>query len=212
MQRQFVSRRRVAQKSSCFLPRQRSLGTRSFLCAMGKRAKLDPQGTLLKVVTQATSCSDSELRRILQAREGSDAPSARVLRAARLERLDAVMRTIEVETDDGGTWTWPLCQPNLLFATMASESAPFQQLIRESLRASPCSRERPWNLLVGFDEFVPGNKLQLQPSRKAMNLSFTFLELGSDSVGGWGSIGAAIFAKLFQSVISSSQNLIDCPS
>ena len=212
MQRQFVSRRRVAQKSSCFLPRQSSLGTRSFLCAMGKRAKLDPQGTLLKVVTQATSCSDSELRRILQAREGSDAPSARVLRAARLERFDAVMRTIEVETDDGGTWTWPLCQPNLLFAIMASESAPFQQLIRESLRASPCSRERPWNLLVGFDEFVPGNKLQLQPSRKAMNLSFTFLELGSDSVGGWGSIGAAIFAKLFQSVISSSQNLIECPS
>ena len=224
MQRQFVSRRRVAQKSSCFLPRQRSLGTRSFLprqrslgtrsflCAMGKRAKLDPQGTLLKVVTQSTSCSDSELRRILQGREGSGAPSIKRLRAARFDRFDEVMRTIEVETDDGGTWTWPLCQPNLLFAIMASESAHFQQLIRESLRASPCSRERPWNLLVGFDEFVPGNKLQLQPSRKAMNLSFTFLELGSDSVGGWGSIGAAIFAKLFQSVISSSQNLIECPS
>ena len=212
MQRQFVSRRRVAQKSSCFLPRQSSLGTRSFLCAMGKRAKLDPQGTLLKVVTQATSCSDSELRRILQGREGSGAPSTKRLRAARFDRFDEVMRTIEVETDDGGTWTWPLCQPNLLFAIMASESAPFQQLIRESLRASPCSRERPWNLLVGFDEFVPGNKLQLQPSRKAMNLSFTFLELGSDSVGGWGNIGAAIFAKLFQSVISSSQNLIECPS
>ena len=212
MQRQFVSRRRVAQKSSCFLPRQSSLGTRSFLCAMGKRAKLDPQGTLLKVVTQSTSCSDSELRRILQGREGSGAPSIKKLRAARFDRFDEVMRTIEVETDDGGTWTWPLCQPNLLFATMASESAPLQQLIRESLRASPCSRERPWNLLVGFDEFVPGNKLQLQPSRKAMNLSFTFLELGSDSVGGWGSIGAAIFAKLFQSVISSSQNLIECPS
>ena len=179
---------------------------------MGKRAKLDPEDTLLKVVTQAASCSDLELRRILQAREGSDAPTCDDLRAARHERFDAVVRTIEVETDDGGTWTWPLCQPNLLFAMMASESAPFKQLIRESLIASPCSRDRPWSLLVGFDEFVPGNKLQLQPSRKAMNLSFTFLELGSDSVGEVGSIGAEIFAKLFQCVISSLQNLIECPS
>ena len=207
-----MSRRRLAQKSICFLPRQRSLGTRSFLCAMGKRAKLDPEGSLLKVGIAATSSSDVELRRILQAREGSDAPTIKKLRAARYDRFDPVMRTIEVETDDGGTWTWHLCQPNLLFATMVSESAPLQQLLRESLRSSPCSRDRPWNLLVGFDEFVPGNKLQLQPSRKAMNLSFTFLELGSDSVGEVGSIGAGIFATLFQCVISSLQNLTGCPS
>ena len=67
----------------------------------------------------------------------------------------------------------------LMFATMVSESAPLQQLLKKALRESPSSRERPWSLVVGFDEFVPGNKLQLQPSRKAMNLSFTFLELGS---------------------------------
>ena len=170
---------------------------------MGKRAKQDPEGALLKVVTRATSCSDLELRRIFQVRD--DAPGERALRVARQERLDAVKRTIEVETDDGGTWTWALCQPNLLFAAMVSESAPFQQLLKESLRASPCSRDRPWNLLVGFDEFVPGNKLQLQASRKAMNLSFSFLELGSDGVGEVGSIGAEILAKLFQCAIPNIQ-------
>ena len=86
---------------------------------------------------------------------------------------------IEVETVGGGQWQWHLCQPNLLFSTMVSESKPLQTLLKETFLSSPSSRERPWSLVVGFDEFVPGNKLQLQPSRKAMNLSFTFLELGS---------------------------------
>ena len=32
---------------------------------------------------------------------------------------------------------------------------------------------------MGYDEFVPGNKLNLQNHRKCMNLSFSFEELGS---------------------------------
>ena len=150
--------------------------------AMSKRARMDPQAALIKVVTQATSSSDLEIRRILAAL-AADAPSKQSLSSARHARLDEVMRVIEVETEGGGQWQWHLCQPNLLFSTMVSESKPLQTLLKEAFLSSPSSRERPWSLVVGFDEFVPGNKLQLQPSRKAMNLSFTFLELGSGIFG-----------------------------
>ena len=146
--------------------------------AMPKRARMDPQAALVKVVTQTTNSSDLEIRRILAALE--EIPLSRQkLSSARHARLDEVVRVIEVETVGGGQWQWHLCQPNLLFSTMVSESKPLQTLLKEAFLSSPSSRERPWSLVVGFDEFVPGNKLQLQPSRKAMNLSFTFLELGS---------------------------------
>ena len=121
------------------------------------------------------------------------------------------MREIEVEREGGGTWQWPLCQPNLLFSTLVAESAQLQQVIEEALRTSPGTRDRPWHLIVGFDEFVPGNKLQLQPNRKAMNVSFTFLELGSDGVGEVGSIGAGFFASIFPRAVSNSSNMAGCP-
>jgi hypothetical protein len=46
------------------------------------------------------------------------------------------------------------------------------------VRLHPPSIEHPWSLIVGFDEFSPGNKLQCDNRRKTMVLSFTFKELG----------------------------------
>jgi hypothetical protein len=40
----------------------------------------------------------------------------------------------------------------------------------------------PWSLVVGFDEFTPGNKLQADNRRKVMVLSYSFLELGQFSL------------------------------
>ena len=73
-----------------------------------------------------------------------------------------------------------MCHPGLLLSCAVAESPSLQRLFRDALRIRPCSREAPWSLVVGYDEFVPGNKLQLQPSRKTMNLSFSFMELGAD--------------------------------
>jgi hypothetical protein len=50
------------------------------------------------------------------------------------------------------------------------------------VRRHPPSIEHPWSLIVGFDEFTPGNKLQCDNRRKTMVLSFTFKELGQMSL------------------------------
>ena len=167
-------------------------GTRCLapLPCMAKRSASDVQpaaaksarGDLHSVVTQASSSSNVELKRIIDALQGEDV-LRKDLTAARRSRLNEVVIHVPVDVVGGGTWQWPLCHPNLLLTFLIAESPPMQEIMRQALRASPCSREKPWRLIVGFDEFVPGNKLQLHSSRKAMNLSFTFLELGSSFLG-----------------------------
>ena len=58
-----------------------------------------------------------------------------------------------------------------------------QHAFKEALHRHPCSRDRPWGLVVRFDEHIPGNKLALQPRRKSMHLSFSFSELGGTMCG-----------------------------
>ena len=42
--------------------------------------------------------------------------------------------------------------------------------------------EHPWRLVVAWDEFSPGNKLKVDNTRKCMNLSFSFVELGQTAL------------------------------
>ena len=46
-------------------------------------------------------------------------------------------------------------------------------------RCANMKRDSPWNLVIGFDEYVPGSKFLVDTNRKAMNLSFNFIEVGS---------------------------------
>ena len=79
---------------------------------------------------------------------------------------------------DGGEFDWDLCHPGLLLTRLVSESSALQAGFKDALSRHPCTASRPWGLVVGFDEHVPGNKLDLVQSRKSMNLSFSFEELG----------------------------------
>lgn len=88
----------------------------------------------------------------------------------------------------GGDFAWQyLCSCKWLSA-MVNRSPSLQELFRAALAKSPCSSVRPWHLVVGFDEFSPGNKLAVDNRRKTMVRSFTFLELGQGAVSsghGW---------------------------
>ena len=82
----------------------------------------------------------------------------------------------------GGSWTWEFADPNRLLSLLVHESPALQDLFEQALARYPCSQERPWQLVVGFDEFIPGSKLKTHSERKAMNLSFSFIELGRDAI------------------------------
>ena len=149
-----------------------------------KRSKTEA-ATIEELVVAIRSVSDRELvaiKRALGIAERSDITELRQLSAARHAFFETVKTTLDVPTISGGNWVWELCQPNLLLSELVRQSAWLQAVFRSALAASPCSPDRPWSLVIAFDEFVPGNKLQLQPSRKSMNLSFTFAELGFRNV------------------------------
>jgi hypothetical protein len=89
------------------------------------------------------------------------------------------LRCIEnVLCADGSHIEWEFVDPNRMFAEAVDHSPGLAAMVSDAVRLSPPSMARPWSLIVGFDEFVPGNKLQADNRRKAMVLSFTFRELG----------------------------------
>jgi hypothetical protein len=69
------------------------------------------------------------------------------------------------------------------------DSAPvLTELYRTAFALHPPSVRRPWDLLVAWDEFTPGNKLQVDPRRKVMVLSIAFKQLGQAAISsglGW---------------------------
>ena len=44
------------------------------------------------------------------------------------------------------------------------------------------SKEHPWSIALGFDEYVPGSKFRLNNRRKVMAASFNMLELGTTAL------------------------------
>lgn len=89
---------------------------------------------------------------------------------------------------DGQTFEWQYVDPATWLASMVGRSPVLQDMFASAWQRSPSSSERPWRLVLGFDEFSPGNKLQVQNRRKCMVLSFSFLELGQEALSsgrGW---------------------------
>jgi hypothetical protein len=84
----------------------------------------------------------------------------------------------ELPLHNGGSWGWEFADPLKLLVARIEHSPEVARLFLDAVRRSPPSQEHPWSIVVGFDEFIPGNKLQADNRRKTMVLSFSFLELG----------------------------------
>ena len=79
---------------------------------------------------------------------------------------------------DGSPLKWNLAKPCLLIQHVLKESPELQECYAEALRDDPCSADRPWKVVIGFDEFVPGKFQHGEQPKKMMCLYFNFLNLG----------------------------------
>ena len=93
-------------------------------------------------------------------------------------RFESVKCIESMPLIEGGFVDWEFADPNTLLVSLVEHSSALNRLFTEAVRISPPSVVKPWSLVVGFDEFVPGNKLKVDNKRKTMVLSFSFLELG----------------------------------
>ncbi|CAK0822291.1 unnamed protein product, partial [Prorocentrum cordatum] len=64
----------------------------------------------------------------------------------------------------------------------ASESASFRNLLPATLREFPCPPAAPWDFILHFDEFVPGNVLRQDKKRKTLSFYGSFRSFGPDAV------------------------------
>ena len=102
--------------------------------------------------------------------------------AATTRRLSELKRVVDLPLLNGGTFTWTYIDPLKLMSAVVQECPGVRAAYTEAARRSPPGPGTPWRMIVGFDEFMPGNKLSLQKSRKTMVVSFTFAELGQAAV------------------------------
>jgi len=103
-------------------------------------------------------------------------------------RFDDAKFVIKLPTDDGGEFAWELVDPNPMFASVAAVNERWASLIKAAVAERPPTIDNKWSLILGYDEFSPGNTLKVDNRRKTMVLSFTFLELGQSAISsgeGW---------------------------
>ena len=148
-----------------------------------KRRRLDT-GQLLNVL-HLGGVNRLGLARIVAALEAEDSSVNRI--RARLDDANHAMfanlrREEELRMTSGRPWRWDLADPGELLSLVVNESESLQALYAEAWARAPSSVDRPWSAVIGFDEFVPGNKLACDHTRKSMVLSFSFLELGGSAL------------------------------
>ena len=78
---------------------------------------------------------------------------------------------------ESGECQWELLEPNLLLAHVVGSCPALQDVYRVALEARPPTPERPWDLMVCYDEFSPGDMLNYDNSRNTMVLAFNFEQL-----------------------------------
>ena len=95
--------------------------------------------------------------------------SAKALYEANLARFLSIRHIESVPMLRGDDFQWEMAQPCRLLTLMVSECSELNHLFVAAVARYPPNHR--WRLVIGFDEYIPGAKLQLHNQRKCMNIS-----------------------------------------
>ena len=133
-----------------------------------------------------------------------------------------VSEALRREDGSASTLNWELADPSLLLQLTVDESPKLQEQYGAALRRHPCDAEHPWDLVLGFDVFIPGDKFNFANARKSMCAYFNFANLGAlalsqgstwlvpiavrhefcvEAQGGWSAMLALFLRRLFLSAL-----------
>lgn len=84
------------------------------------------------------------------------ATNRRHLSDANLETFLKLRCLEHVPLSDGTAFDWEFLHPTLLVSELHRRNTAFRQLVQSALQRHPSSISRPWRIVVGFDEYVPG--------------------------------------------------------
>ena len=87
---------------------------------------------------------------------------------------------LEFKFENG--FVWELADSCKLVADLYQESSTLRSVIGKALSQHPCSQDRPWTIVMGFDEYTPGSSRKPNNCKKAMVLSWSCLQLGAEAL------------------------------
>ena len=153
------------------------------LRAMVKRKRLDISDETLQQLLYTGRISNQGLSRLLKKLSGKDNDPAentivRHLAEVNSAAFETLGWEVPVLLTDGRQWIWKLLDPCKTLAAIVERSPGMQALYAQAWRRTPPTPATPWRVVLGFDEFTPGNKQSLDQTRKTMVVSYSFLELG----------------------------------
>jgi hypothetical protein len=156
--------------------------------SLQKRPRVGPhdaEGDMMQWLLHTGGVSNSGLKGILSklnaAYDGLDLPTNdHTIHKSFMAKFNEIHTQIRLPLADGGEHAWHLLHPGRLVASMIRWCPVLEDAFVDAVERSPPTISEPWSLIVGFDEFTPGNKLRVDNNRKCMNLSFSFLQLGQE--------------------------------
>ena len=96
------------------------------------------------------------------------------------DELDPLIEVVPLKKAEGGEYIWKILEPNRLLAHVVESSPELAACYLRAAHAHEPTLENPWDLMICFDEFVPGDKLKIATTRKSMVLGFNFRQLGPE--------------------------------
>jgi len=78
------------------------------------------------------------------------------LRQANLDTYNSIRRVATLPLKSGGNWEWEYLDPNKLLCVALGASTQLTDLFASAMARTPPTLAKPWELVIGFDAFVPG--------------------------------------------------------
>jgi len=135
-------------------------------CPMGrKKRRLGIDDAKLQDVLHTGGVSISGLAQLLKTLSDADDVPVEVFRKRLMTANKDEFRKhefkIQLQLADGEPWTWSLLDPSTTLSTLLEKSKDLHLVYAHAWRRVRSSPESLWRLVVAFDEFTPGNKLNL---------------------------------------------------
>ena len=98
-------------------------------------------------------------------------------------RFDKVVHAEHLAMQGGAAdFKWEFADPGKLLPLVIEESQVLSDVFARAISEHRPTRENPWDVIITFDEFCPGNKLRIDNRRKCMNLAMSFKQLGASAL------------------------------
>ena len=125
-------------------------------------------------------CSVTSLKKILskiRARGSVPNVSSEAIDSIPHAHIAGVLKTTSFLLSDGTRFDWEWLDPSALISYVLEECPPLAEAYGEAARRHEPTIDNPWEVVLTFDEVIPGNKFKKHNMRKSMNLAMNFIQM-----------------------------------